>query len=227
VSTGDYHQRWVRPASVVNATMAAVRLGIRAVVVVETMTGRTFTADTLTSDPRWKALQRDPETTSLITLIESPWISMDEAAPVPQDEHRLISRANLHLRTGCDSVLNTLVVTPREQLGACCGLTREQIPELQLGSLREASLTELYEAAATDFLKIWISVDGPERILAWAAEKDPQIQWEHRFSHHCDACRFLYHDPRVRDMIQRHYEERVDDVLFRFTLMDAEIAPSC
>jgi hypothetical protein len=147
-------------------------------------------------------------------------MSMDEAQPVAQEQSALLSRANLHLRRGCDSVLNTIVVTPREQLGACCGLTREQIPEMHVGSLREHTLSELYDRALADFLKIWIFVEGPEHILAWAAGKDPTIEWEYRYSHHCDVCRAMYHDPKVRRVISEHYMERLDDILLRFAVMN-------
>ena len=77
----------------------------------------------------------------------------------------MTSRLNLHTKRGCDSVLNTLVVSPAEMLGAACGLTREQIPEMNVGSLRERSMWDLYIEANTDLLKMWLAVEGPERIL--------------------------------------------------------------
>ena len=67
-----------------------------------------------------------------------------------------------------------------------------------------------------DFLKIWVALDGPDHILSWAAEKNRNVQWEGRFAHHCDSCRFMYTDPDVRAAIAAHWEEVADDVLFRF-----------
>lgn len=221
VSTGDMHQEFVGTHHVVHAAAAGTALGMRTVVVVESRAGREFTAERLNSNPDWQALASDPERSGLLTVIESPWMSMDEQATVEQPAARLVSRHTLHTRGGCDSVLNTLVVNPSEELGACCGLTREQIPEMRLGSLRERSLRDLFEEGVRDFLKIWIYVEGPERILAWAATKDPAIEWEYRFSHHCDACRSLYHDERVREAIRAHHAERVPDVLLRFNLMNS------
>jgi hypothetical protein len=43
-------------------------------------------------------------------------------------------------------------------------------------------------------MKIWLFVDGPERILAWAAGKDPRIEWENRYAHHYHACLTLFDD---------------------------------
>jgi hypothetical protein len=218
VSTGDYHQRFVPPSRVVTAALAGVRLGMRVVLVVESRVGRRFTADHLLTDARFHELLGDPR----CTVIESPWMTMSDDPAVTHDPDSLVHAGTLYRRRGCDSVLNTIVITPREQLGACCGLTREQIPEMHVGSLRDAPLEVLVERAFGDFMKVWLSVDGPEHILAWAAARDPRIEWEHRYSHHCDACRALYHDPRVAAVIRDHHHEVVSDVLLRFAIINKE-----
>lgn len=218
VSTGDYHQKFVPPTRVVTAALAGVRLGLRVVLVIETRLGRRFTADRLLGDERFRELLGHPR----CTIIESPWMTMADPDAVEHEPDSLVNARTLHLRRGCDSVLNTMVITPDEQLGACCGLTREQIPEMHVGSLREMPLSALVDQAFRDFMKVWLAVDGPERMLAWAASKDPSIEWENRYNHHCDACRALYHDPRVAAAIREHYHEVAADVLLRFALLDKE-----
>jgi hypothetical protein len=74
------------------------------------------------------------------------------------------------------------------------------------------------QEAGRDFIKIWLFVDGPERILAWAASKNQAIQWENRYSHHCHACLALFENAEVRRTILEHYRERVDDVLLRYNV---------
>jgi hypothetical protein len=216
VSTGDAHQAFVPLDRIINAMRAATSLNMRALVVVEAQERRAFSADALRADSRWAELDAHADGNQAPVVFESPWMSMDPSAPVTQAERKLASRRNLARRAGCDSVLRTIVVTPEERLGACCGLTREQIPELNVGSLRDQPLQSLVNAMFDDFMKIWIALDGPDHILAWAAEKDPGILWEGRFAHHCDSCRFMYSDPRVRAAISAHWEEVADDVLFRF-----------
>jgi Radical SAM superfamily len=216
ISTGDFHQRYVAPTKVVTAAIAGVRAGMRVVIVVESRKGRRFTAERLISDQRIHEILGN----SLFRIIESPWISMTRDENVEQAQAHMTSRLNLQAKRGCESVLSTIVVTPAEKLGACCGLTREQIPEMNVGSLRDHSMQELYQEASTDLLKMWLAVEGPERILAWASEKDPTIDWEHRYCHRCDACRALYHDPKVRDVIRAHYPEKQDDITLAFSLLD-------
>jgi hypothetical protein len=218
VSTGDEHQAFVPVGNVVNAVRAADAVGMSALVVVEAQQERSFTAAALRAEPRWAELA---DRHAAPVVFESPWMSMDAERPVPQSAAKNATRANLHRRAGCDSVLRTVVVTPDERLGACCGLTREQIPELTVGSLRTEAMADLVDTMFDDLVKIWIAVDGPDHILAWAATHDPSIAWEGRFAHHCDSCRFMYGDPAVRKVIVEHWEEVADDVLYRFAAITA------
>jgi MoaA/NifB/PqqE/SkfB family radical SAM enzyme len=214
VSTGDFHQQWVAQETVVNAACLSVELGIaHTLIVVELQATRRVTAEKLSSDPRIQRLLTDPG--AHFQMIESPWMPTDYRDRIDQPADRLLSRRTLHLRGGCETVLKTIVVTPERRFGYCCGLTRERIPELNAPWDGE-SLDELVLAGSRDFMKIWLHVDGPERILAWAAEKNPGIDWENRYAHHCHACLALFADPLVRDVIRSHYRERVDDVLARY-----------
>jgi hypothetical protein len=88
------------------------------------------------------------------------------------------------------------------------------IPELNLGHIDDVSLNDAIAEAENDLLKRWIRLEGPERILAWAAEKDRSIEWEGRYAHRCQACLRLYKDPAVRTVIAEHYQEKVPDLLF-------------
>jgi hypothetical protein len=39
-------------------------------------------------------------------------------------------------------------------------------------------MEKLMRDAVDDFLKVWLYTDGPDKILAWAASKNPYISWE-------------------------------------------------
>jgi len=217
VSTGDFHSRYVPVDNVIVAAVTAVDLGLsNTLIVVELQKERQITRALLTEDPnirRCLALGEDR-----FKIIESPWMPMDLSASVPQPDEVLVNRRNVHLRTGCASMGSTLVLTPHRRVGFCCGLTREKIPELN-ARWNPGELSEVTSQAGSDFMKIWLAVDGPERILAWAATKDESIEWENRYAHHCHACLALYSDEKVRDVIREHYMERVDDVLLRYSTM--------
>jgi len=217
ISTGDFHRQFVPVRNVINAAVTAVELGFdNTLVVVELQTQRQVTRDDLLRDEdinRCTALGEQR-----FKIIESPWMPMDLHTSIPQPDQVLVNGSNVHLRTGCASMGSTLVLTPHRRVGFCCGLTREHIPELNSDWI-EGKLRHLTVEASVDFMKIWLAVDGPERILAWAATKDPDIEWENRYAHHCHACLAVYSDDRVRRVIMDHHRERVDDVLFRYSTM--------
>jgi hypothetical protein len=214
ISTGDYHQRWVPQDVVVNAACLSVELGFEhTVVVIELQKDRGVTAESLSADPRIGALLKNDN--SRFRLIESPWMPMDYQERIEQRDENFLSRRTLHMRGGCTSIMKTVVLTPEQRFGFCCGLTREQISELNV-CWSGGPIDSLVEAASRDFMKIWLFVDGPERILAWAATKDSRISWENRYAHHCHICLALFADPLVREAIHEHHRERVDDVLARY-----------
>lgn len=217
VSTGDFHQAFVPRESVINAAVAGLDLGLDVVVMVEIHKGRAVTAKDILGDARLaRAVRRKGR--PIFRVIESPWAPTTVLGTVPQEAGLLADRGNVHRKEGCDSVLSTIVATPDRRLGLCCGLTRESIPELNV-PLPAGDLKDALDAAAGDFMKIWLFVEGPEKILAWAAAKDPKIEWEGRYAHRCHACLAIFRQRRVKDAIRRHYREKVSEVLLRYSIV--------
>ena len=83
-------------------------------------------------------------------------------------------------------------------------------------------MKDMYEVASKDFLKMWLAVDGPEKIVAWASQFDPTIVWENRFAHQCETCQFMYQDVKVRDVIRQHYKSVAGDVLLKYSMLRAQ-----
>ena len=217
-STGDFHQEFVPKSAVINGALAALEQGLSTVIVVEIQKERKVTATQIKADPRI-AQALGTRQGKLLKIIESPWMPMSLGHVVPQRSGQFLNRFNVHNRKGCQSILTTLVATPNGRMGICCGLSRELIPELNFDMTADISLREIYRQGATEFMKIWLFVEGPERILAWAVSKDPTIDWEGKYAHHCHACLALFEDGKVRDVIQNHYAEKVQEVLLRYSLL--------
>ena len=217
ISTGDYHQQYVSVETVINAACLGVELLENTLIVVEMQRERKVSAARIMEDRRIRDLLTDPSAAKF-RIIESPWMPMNEEERIDQNPERILNRDNVYLRHGCRSIFTTVVLTPNKRLGFCCGLSRELIPELNsTGPMM--GLQDLLLEAGSDFIKIWLFVDGPERILQWAASKDANIDWEGRYAHHCHACLALFQDSRVREVIRNHYSERVDDVLMRYSVL--------
>lgn len=217
-STGDNHTEYVPIENIIYGAAAARRMGFGLAIMVESTAERKVTRETLLAHPLYVEYFADDQEMER-TICESPWVPMDSAHPaVTYSADLLINQSNVAGRDGCRSILRTIVATPQRNFKICCGITSEQIPELTLGSLDHRAMQEMYDDALQDFMKIWIAVDGPERILAWAASRDATIEWQDRFAHKCHACQFMYQDPKVKNVIREHYQDVATDVLMRFAL---------
>jgi Radical SAM superfamily len=218
-STGDQHTRFVPLDNIFRACTAALQAGLRTIcIMVEVVRDRTITEASITRHPTFKTLvARFPE--ARIYILESPWMPMSPSLPGAYPEGLTANSSNLGKFGGCDSCLNTTTVQADGKIAACCGLGMRGIPELQIGHIGSTTLADADKAAADDFLKRWIRVEGPVRILSWAATHNPKIQWENMYAHRCQACIRLYKDPAVRAVIREHHEEKFSDVLFKEWLL--------
>lgn len=211
-STGDEHARFVPVERVVLACVAALEAGMAVHVMVEMRKQDGVCARDVEEHPLIAAL---PEATRARLVVRpSPWMPLDPGVKETYHDGIAVDRRNLAIRGGCDNVLNTYTLKADGTIAACCGIGMFDIAELTVSDGRgEGPLASAIAAAEEDFLKVWLRYTGPDKILAWAATKDPTIEWEGRYAHHCQACHRVYKDPKVRACIRAHYHEVVGDVM--------------
>lgn len=212
-STGDQHARFVPLENVLRAVRAAVHHSYAPAVMVETVATRAVTKESIEAHPHYQET-RELYPGKPVKINESPWMPLKPKRITDYPPGMAIDRTNLASCTGCDSILQTTTLQADGTFGSCCGLGMRLIPELQLGKAGETPLAAAVKDGEEDLLKRWIRAEGPERILAWAAEHDPAIEWEGMYAHRCQACLRLYQDPAVRSVVREHYQEKVPDVLF-------------
>ncbi|EOO04945.1 hypothetical protein IAW_05763 [Bacillus cereus str. Schrouff] len=212
-STGDQHTRFVPIDNVLNASLAAVERNIPVTIMVEIFKNRTISKSVVEEHPTFKYIINNYPY-AIINIIESPWMPISSIPFYEYPEGITRNKENLSLSNGCDSVLSTTTLLADGTIAACCGIGMRRIPELQLGKIEDTKINDADKNAESDFLKKWIKIDGPEKILAWAAEHNPEIKWENMYSHQCQACFRLYKDPKVRRVIAQYHQEKFADVLF-------------
>jgi hypothetical protein len=213
LSTGDQHARFVPLKNIFHAARASVAAALDVVIMVETVKNRSITRETIENDLEMKRIRQEfpyPE----ITVLEGVWSPLSPSVVEQYPDGLVINTQNLSMRKGCDNVLTTTTVQPDGSIRACCGIGMRFIPELKTGNIRETTLSEADRTAADDFLKQWIRLEGPERILAWAATHDPEIVWENMYAHRCQACIRLYKDSRVKKVIMEHGAEKYAEVVY-------------
>jgi MoaA/NifB/PqqE/SkfB family radical SAM enzyme len=211
-STGDEHARFVPVAHVANAAAAAVNRDMVAYIMVELREPREVTAEHLLAEPAIASLP--PALRENVRPSESPWMPVRPYEIASYPDGVAASKESLPGTVGCESVLQTYTVQADGRIGACCGLAMRLVPELSVGNVKENdTLREAIEEAESDVLKLWIRTAGPERILAWAADRKPEIEWEGMYGHRCQACLRLYKDPQVRDAITDGYKAEIPHIV--------------
>lgn len=212
-STGDQHVRFVAVENVLRAVRGALHVGFTPAVMVETTAASKVTRAVLEENP-YQVETRTLYPGRAVKFSESPWMPLQPNRKETYPVGMAVDASNLSRTRGCDSVLDTITVQADGNIGACCGLGMRLVPELNVGKIGEKPLTAAIEEAESDVIKRWIRAEGPERILAWAAEIDPSIRWEGLYAHRCQACLRMYKDETVRKVIAEHYLEKIPDVLF-------------
>lgn len=212
-STGHFHAKYVPVERVIAGAIACADRGLTTLVNAETCNESTFDVMQITEHKQLGPLIAK----NRVILQRNVWIPHARASNPSEISHKpQSSRFNADRINGCRTVLNVLSVTPTQSLVACCGLHLESIPELHLGSVEHKTLRECVDQQPDDFLKIWIHIDGPERILQFVREHVPDYTFPHQSVHPCTTCLHLYKDPVALEVIASHYKEIEYDVLDRW-----------
>lgn len=205
LSTGLDHQRWVSHDSIVNAAVAAVSSGFITLVTVEQDSADSDCLARIAADEQIKRLLATP----IFRIQSNSWMPFNASA-----EPRKAIPDRRSLMEGCAQVFNNLVVTPHDQLAGCCGLTFEHIPEMKLGRNGERSMAAMFEEQLSDFMKAWIHVDGPHRIMTRLFGEEA-VSALSGINHICQACVVMHQHPKVRDALRARYLEFAPEVLAR------------
>jgi len=117
----------------------------------------------------------------------------------------------------CPSILDTIAINPFGEILACCGLTSEQNPYLRLGNINNIGVKEAYEKSFQDIVKIWLSVDGPNRILNYVNNKKGNSEMEYK-DHMCRICSELFSDKSNIDILKTFNHEYSPSVYLKYVL---------
>lgn len=201
LSTGSFHAAYVPVERILNACTAAIEANITTLVNIEIFQGSNFDANRILEDEKIRTYLEKGR----IIIQRNVWIGNRGKFPILNDARQ--SRFNEENISGCKTALGVIAVTPDQNLMACCGLHMEKIEELKIGSVAEKTLREAIESEPDDFLKIWIHVAGPERILQFVKRFTPEFPLPLSSPHPCETCLHLYESPIALSTLKKHYKE--------------------
>ncbi|MGT2625534.1 radical SAM protein [Streptococcus thoraltensis] len=208
-STGDSHQKFVPVENVLRCSIASIEQGLLTCVAVETNSSKKFKVEDFINHSLYSKYIKNKKYSKLLKVMPTIWVSFHTDTVYNFDKSILKGNDD-----GCDGIFDTVALEPRGDVVGCCGLTSNDISELHLGKVIDSNLDELLSVHHNDFLKIWIFVEGPKKIVEtaskWSGEPIPN------FAHKCLYCAYLYNDVSLLEAIKAHYLEIREDILKRY-----------
>ena len=212
ISTGLDHQKWVPLSSVVNDVQALTDQGIFTLVTVEKDSAESSCWHVAREQPLFQRLQK--ERPRKFKLQSNSWM------PFHADSEVRPQQLGYGAEKSCEQLFSNLVITPYKMVSACCGLTYEHIPEMRLGAVGSRPLAAFVDDIASDFLKIWIHMDGPKEVVRKITGR-PDIPSMDGAVHICQACAILHRNAEFRQLLKERYHEFLPEVVGRFLLRKA------
>lgn len=213
ISTGLDHQKWVPLQSVIQAAQAGLARGITTLITIEKDSPDSGCLAAASSSDAVIAMLKDHP--SNFYLLSNAWMPFND-----RWTDRGKQDAGPQANKGCEQLFHNLVFTPYKEISACCGLTFEYIPELKIGRIGEGKgLASIYEEGLNDFLKIWVHVDGPRKIVKTLMGDGAESETVDEHVHICQSCVYMYQTPAIREAVRDNYAKHFPDVMARFLAM--------
>lgn len=209
ISTGDDHQEFIPFDNVLNAIIAAAQLQLTVAVAIETRKDAKFKYKDLKDNKRYKKEVVESGLEKYVLIANTVWVSFHSDRKFEYDEREE------SLGKACSTLFDSVCITPDKTIVGCCGLCVEHIPELAAGKFGKEDLYTMLNNQKQDFLKIWLFVEGPIKILEQVKQWDSNIQIP-RFYHVCQACAYMYQNSSIKKCILENYQKRYNEILERF-----------
>lgn len=216
-STGDEHLQYVPIENIKNGIITALHMGMTTVVNIETGKDRIYSVKNFLSDDRLiKCIAKHK---GMFSIVNGMWMPFTEEALAflpPLD-----SKVHNQCMDRCTNLFSAITISPTNKMLGCCGLPVLYIKYLELGDLHLQDMKSLYNNQFNDFLKIWLYVEGPYKILSFVAEKlgEDNVPELKKLSHICFYCACLFTNPNYLNIIKKCYKERYASVMMRYEFM--------
>ncbi len=220
ISTGDEHQEWISFDNIIFAIVAAIHLNLNIAINVESSPLSQFGRKNISEDMRLK--KYDIFNNRNIHIINGKWVYFKKGVNVElNNSENKSSYRKKNLR--CNSLFRDIVITSEHYMYACCGLTCIYIPCLYLGNLKRNDISFLYNRQFDDFIKIWLFVEGPAKILDFIMLKLNREAVDVTNWHICQICAEIFKNPENITCLQNNYQEVLSNVIIKYSLLRQKI----
>lgn len=208
-STGDDHLKYVSIDSIKNGILASLEYNLRPIVNVESSHNNMFNSKYLLEDRDLSEFIQNGN----LTILNGLWIPLKNNSSNDESISQKVDNKDLILATPnkrCTNLFNTITIDPDHRMLACCGITNKYIKYLDSGCVKT-----LYYKQYTDFLKIWLSVDGPHKIMKFISLHTKIEIPNYLEQHACQVCEKLFNKKEYLDILQKEYKTVYSSVILK------------
>lgn len=214
ISTGDDHLEYVSIDKIKNCIIASLSLQIRTIINLETGNDRKFGVDELNRI----IYNVNTKNQDLLSIINGMWMpftkeSLGTLEKIPENYiHPAMDK--------CPNLFSSITVSPNNEMFSCCGLPVKYIRYLHLGNLSNGNIADFYNNQVFDFLKVWLYVEGPFKILSYIENNTDIIIPEiHVLSHMCFYCACLFTNEKYLNAARMCYKKKYNNVMIKYYLL--------
>lgn len=222
ISTDDYHTPYIPFEYVKNAFHASKGLGFSSVVIANSHSkGDTVTPEyienalgekliRLSDNDENKALpdKRSPDGTCYI-LSDSFLQRIGRAAEL-DDKYFQIETNEEKFMSNCRWVVDTLTLSPRGNIWACCGIVCDNNIVLDLGNPRKNPLKKILKTANDNMLLHALRLLGPMFLKQFVLSHNSKIHFKKKaYSSVCEICQDLTENRKAINELRKNYPELI------------------
>lgn len=218
-STGDDHIEFVPVDRIKYGAIASLELGLTTLINVESGKDRKFKSKMLEQDKDLQKHLFPNKTENPLGIINGLWMPFSNNSTEQPDKiaKHIGNPYNIN-RGKCTNLFNTITITPKHRMVACCGLPSNSIKYLDLGNLKTESIKNLYEIQFNDFIKIWLFTDGPYQILKFISTKigEKNVKELSLNRHICFYCARLLTNEHYMHTIRKYFDFVYSSIILKY-----------
>ncbi len=101
----------------------------------------------------------------------------------------------------------------------CCRLTAKYIKYIDLGCPKKQSIKALYENQFSNFLKIWLFVEGPFQIIKYISKYVDINISEYEHLHDCQVCAIIFNTEYFLNILKVNYMNIFTNIILKYNAL--------
>lgn len=115
---------------------------------------------------------------------------------------------------GCHLVVDTLTLSPRGNIWACCGIVCDNNAALDLGNLSKNQLKKILKSANDNMLLYALHLLGPMFLKQFVTYHNPKIHFKKKtYSSVCEICQDLTENKKAINELRKNYPELIHFII--------------